>query len=96
MAVEQRPDSAAYLDSLGWVHYRLGNFEQAEHWLRRSIELGGDADGTVLAHLGEVLAALGRDPEAREILRRALDLGPEHPDLVRELLEQLDGADDRP
>ncbi len=55
-AVEVEPENPAYLDSLGWVHYRLGAFDQAEFWLRRAIELNED-DGTLLAHLGEVLVA---------------------------------------
>lgn len=93
MAVTRHPENAAFLDSLGWVHYRLGNLDEAEHWLRRSIALGGGGDGTVLAHLGEVLFELGRAEEARDLLERALDLGPENPEVVRDLLDRLgDGS----
>ena len=62
-AVSADPENAAYLDSLGWVHYRLGSMDEAEFWLRRAIELN-DGDGTVLAHLGEVLVAIGTNPWA--------------------------------
>lgn len=93
-AVELDPDNSAYLDSLGWVHYRLGNLETAERWLRRAVEVGG-TDGTILAHLGEVLAArdarAARD-EAVALLSRALEVGCEHPDRVRDLLEELRAA----
>ncbi len=87
-AVALEPDNSAYLDSLGWVHYRLGDLAQAEYWLRRAVELGGD-DGTVLSHLGEVLLKRGEIDEARLLLRQALDLGCEHPDHVAELLESI-------
>ena len=90
-AVAQDPESPAYLDSLGWVHYRRGNLAEAERWLRRAIELGGDADGTVLAHLGEVLLAAGKPDEALPYLRQALEAGTERPDEVREMIARLEG-----
>lgn len=90
-AVELDPENPAYLDSLGWVYFRLGDIEQAEHWLRRSVELGGD-DGTILAHLGEVLILKG-DDDGRRYLRQALDLGCEDPERVRELLDDGGAVD---
>ena len=80
--VDLDPTNAAYLDSLGWVHYRLGNLEIAEQWLRRALQLG-EPDGTVLAHLGEVLVAKGAQDEARLVLRQALERLPESPERVR-------------
>jgi len=87
-AVELRPDTSAYLDSLGWVHFKLGHLEEAERWLRRAVVVG-PPDGTVLAHLGEVLAAAGQTEEARRYLLRGLELGCEHPDQVRKLTDRL-------
>lgn len=83
-AVELDPENPAYLDSLGWAYYRRGDLVQADHWLRRAVELGGN-DGTILAHLGEVLAVRG-DDDGRRYLQQALDAGCEHPERVRELL----------
>lgn len=57
-AVDMDPHNAAYLDSLGWVYYRLGRYEEAEDYLRRSLERGS-RDPTVHDHLGDVL--LSRD-----------------------------------
>jgi tetratricopeptide (TPR) repeat protein len=90
-AVALDPENAAYLDSLGWVHYRLGDSEQAEHWLRRAIDLGGDlGDGTIYCHLGEVLLSNDQPDEGRRYLLLGLDMGCEDPEHVRELLEQTD------
>jgi predicted Zn-dependent protease len=91
VAVTAEPDNSAYLDSLGWVYYRLGAMEEAEHWLRRSVELN-DGDGTVLAHLGEVLVATGRTEEGIRLLRLALDRGCEDPEHVRALLDRVQDA----
>jgi len=94
LAVEVEPENPAYLDSLGWVHYRLGAMEEAEYWLRRAIEFNGD-DGTLLAHLGEILLASGEVEEGRRFLHLALDLGCESPGHVRSLLDGLGDASPR-
>jgi tetratricopeptide (TPR) repeat protein len=90
-AVALDPENSAYLDSLGWVHFRLGDLAEAEHWLRRAVELGGNlGDGTVYCHLGEVLLVGGDRTEARQYLVLGLDMGCEDPDHVRSLLERTD------
>jgi len=94
-AVTLDPENPAYLDSLGWVHYRLGDLEQARHWLQRAIDLGGGVgDGTILCHLGEVLIASGEPDEGRSYLQIGLGLGCEDPEHVRSLLEdEGDGSE---
>ncbi len=94
VAVTAEPDNPAYLDSLGWVHYRLGSLDQAEYWLRRAVELE-DGDGTLFAHLGEVLVRNGRIDEGARLLRLALDLGCEDPEHVRSLLDSVDDVESR-
>ena len=71
----QLPDDAAVTDSLGWVHYRLGNLEEAEMLLRRAFSL--QPEGEIVAHLVEVLWVMGRHEEAREIYREAIDRLPD-------------------
>ena len=89
-AVAADPENPAYLDSLGWVYYRLGDQEQARYWLERAIDLGGGVgDGTILCHLGEVLIASGEPGEGRRYLQIGLDMGCEDPEHVRSLLETV-------
>jgi len=38
-AVDKKPKSAAYLDSLGWAYFKNGNISEAKSWLRRAFEL---------------------------------------------------------
>lgn len=89
-AVALDPENSAYLDSLGWVHFRRGDLEEAERWLRRAVDLGGDVgDGTIYCHLGEVLLARGDGDEGRRYLLLGLDRGCEDPEHVRSLLERF-------
>lgn len=77
----QLPDDAAVTDSLGWVHYRLGNLEKAEALLRRAFSLL--TEGEIAAHLVEVLWVRGRHEEARRIYREAVDQLPDDEFLAR-------------
>jgi tetratricopeptide (TPR) repeat protein len=76
-AVVAEPENAAYLDSLAWVLHRMGRSEEAlPHMEKAAKLLEDDPDSTVLDHLGDILAALKRFPEAKEHWRRALELDP--------------------
>jgi Flp pilus assembly protein TadD len=57
-AVDLDPNNGAYLDSLGWAYYRLGDLEQAERHLRSAIDRFSK-DPTVHDHLADVLAKQG-------------------------------------
>lgn len=74
-ALAIKPNEAAFIDSLGWVHYRLENFELAIKHLRRALELFQNDE--VAAHLGEALWAAGNREEAKEVWNKALELAPD-------------------
>ncbi len=69
-AVEQDPENVAYLDSLGWVHYQLGNYEQAVYWLEKAVSQD-TTDGIILDHLGDAYRQVGQPEKAVEAWRRA-------------------------
>lgn len=58
-AVEQEPMNGAYLDSLGWTYFKLGQYELAEENLRRAVERD-QTDPTVHEHLGDLYEKTGR------------------------------------
>src|SRR5271157_1275699 len=71
-AVALDPQNGAYIDSLGWVYYRLGNYDLAEENLRRASERIGN-DPTVHEHLGELYLKTGRLKLATTHFERALE-----------------------
>jgi len=87
-AVSMQPENAAFLDSLGWVTFRMGNPREAEAQLARAVE-GSRNDPTVLEHLGDVQAGLGKPSEAMDTYRKAMDRNPEHPDKLRKKIRKL-------
>jgi len=84
-AYELKPDSAAILDSMGWVYYRLGNHEKALDYLSRALDKSADPE--IAAHLGEVLWVTGDRKAARRVWDEALKSAPEHP-ILRATVER--------
>ncbi len=76
-AIEIMPDDPAIIDSWGWVHYRLGNYDKAIGLLRKALSRFDDPE--IAAHLGEVLWVSGNREEAREVWQRALKKTPDDP-----------------
>ena len=72
-AVEERPGSGFFVDSLGWVHFKLGDPQKAVGYLERATELE-PSDPEITGHLGDVYWVLGRYDEARFKWRLALSL----------------------
>ena len=79
-ALELQPGDHYMLDSLGWVHYRMGNLEKAAESLRKAYEVQSDPE--IAAHLGEVLWKQGKEEEAKKIWSSALREYPENAVLV--------------
>lgn len=73
-ALKLQPNDHYMLDSLGWVHYRLGNLTLAAENLRKAYSTQNDPE--IAAHLGEVLWKQGMQEEAKKIWGLALK---EHP-----------------
>ncbi len=74
-ALELEPDDAAVVDSMGWVLYRMGNYQQAIEHLRRAAQLSQDPE--IAAHLGEVLWVSGDKDGALKIWEKSLKDNPD-------------------
>ncbi len=70
------PDSGAFVDSLGWAHYRLGQYPQAVLELEHAASLD-PADPDINTHLGDAYWHVGRKLEAQYQWRRVLTLEPD-------------------
>jgi len=73
-ALQLSPDDPFIIDSLGWVQYRLGEFEDAEVSLRRAMALKDDPE--VVAHLAEVLVKRDKRTEAGDLISKGLRKNP--------------------
>ena len=83
-AVSIHPKNGAYLDSHGWVLYRLGRTRRAADKLLEALEVT-QSDAVIYEHLGDVLKDLGRHDEAQQYWRQALELEPENAAIQKKL-----------
>jgi tetratricopeptide (TPR) repeat protein len=83
-AVDMEPGNAAYLDTIGWIYYKLGNLESAKMYIQQSVDTG-QASATVYEHLGDVYNALGDEINARKWWGKALETDPEREHLLEKI-----------
>ncbi len=87
-AIEIKPNEPAFIDSMGWVQFRLNNLDEAILYLRRALKLFTNDE--VAAHLGEALWSAGDKIEASKVWLKALDLAPDSK-ILKEVIERLNG-----
>ena len=80
-ALELRPEDPAIIDSMGWAHYKLGNYQQAEIYLRKAMSIF--PDGEIAAHLIELMLSAGKNQEAYKVYNQAIELSPDDENLQK-------------
>jgi tetratricopeptide (TPR) repeat protein len=72
-ALDQQPNNTSYLDSMGWVYFRFGQYEEAERFIRKAVELG-TTSAVIHEHMGDVYSKLDQKEKAIESWKKALEL----------------------
>lgn len=75
-ALQLDPNNGAYLDSLGWVHYRKGKYDDALKELLRAVQSLGHDDPVLFEHIGDTYSKLNRVAQALDFWQRAGALNP--------------------
>ena len=84
-ALQLDSENGAYLDSMAWVEYRQGKYDQALENLKRAIENLPREDAVVFEHLGDVYLKLNRVSQALESWQKAKTLDPSNKDLAAKI-----------
>jgi tetratricopeptide (TPR) repeat protein len=72
-AVAADPENASYLDTAGWVYFRLAKYDDARAYIEKAIAAGG-ASATVYEHMGDIQFKLGQKQKAEEFWKQALQM----------------------
>ena len=81
-ALKTEPDNPSYLDSLGWVYYKLGKLDLAEQNLKKAMTFDVSS-ATIHEHLGDVYQKQGKTELAKTSWQKALTLSSD--------VEQING-----
>ena len=85
IALSAEPESPSYLDTKGWVYYRLGKYQEAKEYVLRSLEKG-EGSAEIFDHLGDISFQLGDQENALLYWEKALEKDPKR-DLIRKKIE---------
>ena len=84
-ATEQEPDNASYIDSLGWLYFKKGDYEKAAQYLNLACEKL--LDTTIFEHVGDLYAKQHKTLDAWNAYRKSLDLDPRNKSALKKLWE---------
>ncbi|HAH24393.1 MAG TPA: hypothetical protein DCL77_11680 [Prolixibacteraceae bacterium] len=86
-AVKANPDNATYLDTYAWVLFMRKDYQLAKFYMEIAIKNGGDKNGTIVEHYGDILFMLGEKDEALDQWKKALGTG-ESSEFLKEKIKQ--------
>jgi tetratricopeptide (TPR) repeat protein len=69
-AVDQEPENSSYLDTIGWIYYKIGEYEKAHEFIQKAIDFD-ENNATLLDHLGDVKFMQGERDNALELWQKA-------------------------
>jgi len=72
-AIEAEPNNDSYLDTVGWVYFKLGRYDEAHKYISKAITAGG-ASATVYEHMGDIQFKLGEKKKAEQFWKQALEM----------------------
>jgi len=82
LSLSQEPDNASYLDTYGWILYKLGDLDNSIKYLIRAYENKTEPSVEVYLHLIEVYLKLGDSKNAKKFHKEAIDLFPTNKKLL--------------
>ncbi len=86
-AVAMEPENAAFLDTIGWIYYKLGTYQKAEEFIEKSLSYNED-NPVILEHLGDIYVKMNKTSEAINIYKKILKLDSTN-QLIRTKLDRL-------
>ena len=72
-AISMEPDNAAFLDTIGWIYFKMDTFQKAEEYLEKSLNINNN-NPVILEHLGDIYVKLNKSLEAVSIYEKVLSI----------------------
>jgi len=83
-AIDLSPKTSSYLDTIGWIYFKLNDLEKAKEFIGEAI-VYDESSSVILEHYGDVLIKLDEIDEALIFYNKALDLDKENTDLIEKI-----------
>lgn len=89
-ALKLKPSDGYINDSMAWVYFKQGRYEEALKWLGKAVSLVPD-DAVILEHLGDVYLKLDHKEKALKYYRRSLEIQNKDRSYLEEKIRALNG-----
>jgi tetratricopeptide (TPR) repeat protein len=86
-ALEKDPDNGAYLDSYGWIFYRMGDLDSAEKYIKKSLE-SIESDPVIYDHLGDIFFEKKGYQDAIDAYKKSIELGSDKKEQLEEKIKK--------
>ena len=81
-------NNATYLDTMAWVLYKLGRYDEAKKYMQQALSLDRQQSAELALHYGDILHALGEEFMAKTYWRKALERGADKEEIERRFLPE--------
>lgn len=85
IAMAADSSNSSYLDTYGWIYFKLGDYNKAYYYIQKAIGVDGEGNAELLEHLGDVLYMLDRKEEAIDYWEKALKLDSANESLKKKI-----------
>ena len=84
IALDADPKNSSYLDTKGWVYFKMGKYKEAKDFIEKAIDAGGES-AVMLEHLGDIVYKIGEQDYARKLWKKALKLDVTNSELKQKI-----------
>ncbi|MCC6866601.1 MAG: tetratricopeptide repeat protein [Ignavibacteria bacterium] len=83
--IDAEPENASYLDTFGWILFKLKDYKNAAVYITKAVNLGKNE--TLLDHLGDIYEAMGEIIKALKAWNDALSINPDN-ELIKQKVDK--------
>jgi len=83
-ALEKDPENGAYLDTMGWIYFKMGDYEKAREYIEKACQFQKNS-AEIYEHLGDIYEKLMMKEEAIQMWEKALELDRGNLQLLKKL-----------
>jgi len=87
-AIAIEPENAAFLDTIGWIYYKLETYQKAEEFLEKSLSIN-DNNPVILEHLGDIYIKLNKTTEAINTYEKILEIDSDN-QMIKNKINNID------
>lgn len=81
-------NNSSFQDTYGWIMYKKGNLDEAQKWIIKAMENGGEKSPVINEHLGDTLFKLGKTEDALKFWQKAKSVGSENEILDKKIINK--------